>query len=147
VGAAIDSGRIAAGLVINPALRQDLQTGKYRDLGQQVDAIAKRLMYSGWFASADFVAKNPDVIRKFGEVMSRATAYAGAHHDETVALLASFSGIEPATIRSMPRANFAPALDPALVQPLIDVAVRYGSIPATFDARDLFSPYAFKASR
>jgi NitT/TauT family transport system substrate-binding protein len=147
VGAAIDSGRIAAGLVINPALKQDKDTGKYRDLGEQVDAVARRLMFSSWFASADYVAKNPDVIRKFGEVMSRASAYAGSHHDETVALLSSFTGIEPATIRAMPRANYAPALDPALVQPLIDVAAKYGSIPATFDARDLFSPYAFKGAR
>ena len=147
VAPALDSGRIAAGLAINPQLRVALVTGKYRDLGQQVDAIARRLMFSGWFASADFVAKNPDVIRKFGEVMNRATAYAGAHHEETVPLLAAFTGIEPATIRSMPRANYAPALDPALVQPLIEVAAKYGSIPASFDARDLFSPYAFRAAR
>ncbi len=144
VGGALDSGRIAAGLATNPALSQYMSTGKYRYLGSQVDAIAKRLMFSAWFANADFVAKNADVIRKFGEVMSRASAYVAAHHEETVDVLAAFSSVEPAVIRSAPRASYAPSLDPALVQPLIDLAVKYGSIPANFDARDLFSPYAFK---
>jgi hypothetical protein len=35
-------------------------------------------------------------------------------------------------------------LDPSLIQPLIDTAAKYGSIPAAFEARELFSPYAYR---
>jgi NitT/TauT family transport system substrate-binding protein len=144
VGIALDSGRIAAGALQNPAYSQDLATGRYRNLGRPVEGISSRLMVSAWFADADWVAKNTDVVRKFSEIMNRASAYAGAHHDETVDLLAGFSGMEPATIRSMVRAVYVPVLDPALIQPLIDTAAKYGSIPAAFDARELFSPYAYR---
>jgi len=144
VASTLDAGRIDCGLIVNPAYTQAMKTGKYRNLGRQIDAISKRLMFSGWFATADFVARNPDAVRKFGEIMSRASAYVVTHHDETVPLLAAFTGIDPATIRTMSRAFYTPALDPALVQPLIDTAAKYGSIPANFAARDLFSPAAYR---
>ena len=144
VGIALDGGRIAAGALQNPAFSQDLATGRYRNLGRPLDGISRRLMVSAWFANAEYVAKNADAIRKFSEILNRAEAYANVHHDETVDLLAGFSGMEPATIRTMGRAVYATSLDPTLIQPLIDTAARYGSIPARFDARDLFSAYAYR---
>jgi NitT/TauT family transport system substrate-binding protein len=144
VGVALDAGRIAAGTLANPIYGQDMATGRYRTLGQPVDAIGKRFMISAWFANVNFVAKNPDAVRKFGEIMVRAEAYVAAHHDETVDLIAKFSGVEPATIRAQPRSAYATSLDPALVQPMIDTAARYGSIPSRFDAAELISSSAYR---
>jgi ABC-type nitrate/sulfonate/bicarbonate transport system substrate-binding protein len=101
-------------------------------------------MISAWFANVGFVAKNADAVRKFGEIMLRAEAYVAAHHDETVDLIANFSGVEAATIRAQPRSAYAPSLDPVLIQPMIDTAARYGSIPSRFDARELISSYAYR---
>ena len=144
VGLALDAGRIAAGTLANPVFGQDMATGRYRNIGQPLEAIAKTLMISAWFANVDFVAKNGDAVKKFGEIMNRAEAYVGAHPDETAPLIAAFSGIDPATIRALPRSAYPATLEPALVQPLIDTAAKYGSIPAPFDARELFSQYAYR---
>ncbi len=144
VGLALDAGRIAAGTLANPVFGQDMATGRYRNIGNPLEAVAKTLMISAWFANADFVAKNGDTVRKFGEIMNRAEAYVGTHPEETAPLIAAFSGIDPATIRALPRSAYPSTLDPALVQPLIDVAAKYGSIPAAFDARELFSPSAYR---
>ena len=55
------------------------------------DAIAGRFMISGWFASADYVAK---------------------HRAETLELVAQFTGLDPATVAGMVRPTYPAALDP-----------------------------------
>jgi hypothetical protein len=46
----------------------------------------------------------------------------------------------------MARVVFADKLDPADIQPLIDVAVRYGAVKARFPATELFRPGAYGLS-
>lgn len=144
VGVALDANRIAAGTIANPLYQADLATGKYRTLGQPVDGIAPRMMISGWVSTASWAAQNGPIVQKFSTVFARAAAYANAHHDETAGLLADFAGLDPATVKTMARQTYPDHLDPALVQPLIDVAYKYGAIKAPFNAADLFSPYAYR---
>jgi NitT/TauT family transport system substrate-binding protein len=139
VRAALDTGRIAAGALANPLLTQALSTGKYRSLGSIVGGIGEHFTYSAWFATTDYVAKNRPVVERFVGVVREAAAYANAHHDQTVDLLAKFSGAEPATIARMPRVTYATSLSPRDIQPLIDAAAKYKAIPASFDARELIS--------
>jgi NitT/TauT family transport system substrate-binding protein len=146
-GAAIDSGRIAAGILTNPALAKSMATGKYRALGKPIEQTFNGLMISAYVADAGWVAKNADVVKRFGQVMVRASEYAGNHHDQTVDIIADFSGIERATVARMTRAAYATTLDPSIVQPLIDAAARYGAIKQTFDASELISPLAYNAKR
>jgi ABC-type nitrate/sulfonate/bicarbonate transport system substrate-binding protein len=146
VGLALDTNRIAAGTLANPALSQDLATGKYRMIGRPIEGIASRLLISAWVSNIDWASKNPAVVRKVGQILMRAGAYANGHHDQTVELIAAFSGIDPATVRTMARVVFADKLDPADIQPLIDVAVRYGAVKARFPATELFSPGAYGLS-
>jgi NitT/TauT family transport system substrate-binding protein len=146
VGLALDTNRIAAGALANPALSQDLATGKYRIIGRPIEGIAPRLMISAWVSGVDWAAKNPSVVRKVGQILMRAGSYANGHHDQTVDLIATFSGIDPATVRTMARVVFADKLDPADIQPLIDVAVRYGAVKQRFQATELFSSGAYGLS-
>jgi NitT/TauT family transport system substrate-binding protein len=142
VGTGFDSGRLSAGLLTNPALGEDLASGKYRNLGRPIEAISSHLMTSAWVCTTDWATKNPDAVRRFGQIIAKAGAYANAHHAETIALIAAFSGIEPSTLATMPRAVFPTTLNVANVQPLIEVAARYGAIQQRFNALDLFSPLA-----
>jgi NitT/TauT family transport system substrate-binding protein len=137
VAAAVDSGRIDAGAVANPAMAQALGTGKYRGVGSIADAIAKRYLTSAWFGNGDFVHKNADAIRRFAGVVRDASIYANAHHPQTVDLLARFSGADSATIAKMTRSEVGTSLDPADIQPLIDVAAKYGVVAKRFDAREM----------
>jgi NitT/TauT family transport system substrate-binding protein len=142
VGVALDTNRIAAGTVVNPALMQLLATGKYRSIGRPIQSISNRLMISAWVSNIDWATKNASVVHTFSQIVLRAGAYANTHHDQTVDLIAAFSGIEPATVRTMARAAFSDKLDPAVIQPLIDVAAKYGAIKQRFPATELFSPSA-----
>ena len=52
-------------------------------------------------------------------------------------VLAKFSAMEPARIAKMHRISYATALDPRLIQPMIDACAKYKVIPAAFDAKDM----------
>jgi NitT/TauT family transport system substrate-binding protein len=145
-GAAIDAGRIAAGILQNPSLAKSMATGRYRSLGKPIEDTFNGMMVSAYISDAGWVAKNTDVVKRFGQVMARASDYASSHHDQTIDLIADFSGIERSTVATMTRAAYATTLDPALVQPLIDAATKYGGVKA-FNASELISPLAFNLKR
>ena len=147
IGVALDTNRIAAGLLANPVAAQLLATGRYRSIAEPIQEGFNHLMVSAWISMADWTAKNADVVRRFGQAIVTATVYANAHPDKTVDLIAAFSGIDRATVATMGRAAYATTLSPALVQPVIDAAARYGAIPKAFSAVELFSPYAYGYTR
>jgi ABC-type nitrate/sulfonate/bicarbonate transport system substrate-binding protein len=134
---ALEAGRITGGTLSEPFMSVDLDTGKVRYLGNIVDGIGKHLIESGWYATKQYATEHRDVLDRFQRVVEQATAYTNTHHAETVDLLASFSGMDIATIAKTKRAVCGTTLDPREIQPMIDVAAKYKVIPATFPARDL----------
>ena len=105
----------------------------------RVDAIALRFMYTGWFTTMDYLAKNQATVEKFVRAMRESSAYVNAHPADTVDVLAKFSAMEPARIAKMHRISYATALDPRLIQPMIDACAKYKVIPAAFDAKDMIA--------
>jgi hypothetical protein len=53
-------------------------------------------------------------------------------------------GVDPATLTRIKRPTRSPYLDAAEIQPVIDVLVKYKTIPKAFSAVELISPYALK---
>jgi NitT/TauT family transport system substrate-binding protein len=145
--AGLTDGRIAAAALENPFFADALASGKARLLGDDVSALGSHLLQTVWFSTSDFATKNPDVIRRFAQVMRDAGNYTNTHHAETVEILAAFAKLEPETIAHMTRAAQAPFIDPRDIQPLIDAAFRYKVIEKRFDAAELISPLALKPSR
>lgn len=135
----LSGGRVAAGTLQNPFLAQAVKSGAVRVLGYHLSSIASRLMQSAWFATTAYMDKNMAAVRAFAQVMQTASAYCNTHQAQTVDLLASFTKMDPATIRGMSRTTFAPALEPPLIQPLIDTAAKYKFIDQPFDARDFIA--------
>lgn len=134
VAATLDGARIAAGAVNNPSMAQDLATGRYRLLAAVIEAIAPRMLTAAWFSSRDFVSKNPDAVKRFARVVALSSAYCNAHPDQTIDLVAKFTGIEATTIAHMQRDKYATRLNAADIQPLVDVAAKYSAIATRFDA-------------
>jgi len=141
VAAALDAGRIDAGALQTPVLAQDIETGKYRILGYMTDSIGHRFLQSAWFTTQAYAAKNPDLIARFVHALRQAAEYTNQHPDETVDLLASFTGMEAATIRRMPRVVAGTSIDTREIQPLIDAAVKYKLIEKPFPAQDFISQF------
>jgi NitT/TauT family transport system substrate-binding protein len=147
VGAALAQKRVDGSTVLNPVLAELLSGGKNRLVATVFDGIANRFMISGWFASADYVAKHRDIVERFERVMQQAEAYANTHHAETLDLVVQFTGIDAATVAGMTRPTYPAFLDPRDVQPLIDAEVKYKVIDKTFSAADLISATALRASK
>jgi NitT/TauT family transport system substrate-binding protein len=136
---ALDSGRVAAATLVNPLLAQDLATGRYRMVGDPLAGIGPRVLVAAWFAGAAFSTRNAATIRTFDGVLEKASAYCNAHPQQTIDLLAKFSGIDVVTIAHMTRAHYDLTLDPRDIQPLIDAAARYKVIPKAFAAAEMIA--------
>jgi len=132
--AALEDGRIDAVSLIQPGLAQALATGKTRVIGKSYTAIGKRFLISAWFARSDYVAANPEAARRFARVIHDASLFANAHPDQTAALLSDFTKVDVDTIRKSTRESYGETLDPADLQRVIDVSVKYKFIDAPFDA-------------
>ena len=133
-------GRIDGGQINEPELAAALATRKFRVLGHPFDAVARRFMYTAWFTTLEYASAHRAAVDGFARAMREAAAYANKNRAETVELLASISGVEAGVIRQMTRAEQGTALDPQLIQPVVDATARYKGIPAVFDARELIDP-------
>ncbi len=145
--AALDEGRIDAAILITPFLDQALASGKTRVLAKAYDAIAKRFETAGLVASADYIAKNQDAMTRFARAMHESIVYTNSHMPQTVDLVASYSGVEAAVIAKSVRATDPEYVEAKNIQPLIDVAAKYGIIEKTFDANEIISEVAVRPAR
>jgi NitT/TauT family transport system substrate-binding protein len=141
IQAAIEAHRVAGAVLNRPQLDAALVGGKVRTLYPIYDAIAPSFMSSGWFATKDWADAHTDALARFVRVVEEASRYANAHHAETAPILAQFSGIQLEVIQKMPRAILGTSLSPSLVQPVIDLAAKYGLLARPFPASEvLYAP-------
>ena len=54
--------------------------------------------------------------------------WANTHHAESAKVLGPLTGIEPATFATMARSEYGDSLTASMIQPVIDVAVKYGQL-------------------
>jgi NitT/TauT family transport system substrate-binding protein len=144
IPAAVIERRIEGGTVGNPPLA-DALTKNCRILGACGDAVASRWLISAYFATTDFVAKNPATARNFVRALAESSTYTNAHPVETAPLVAEFTGVPLPTIRTMTRVRSGIRLEPREIQPVLDVALKYGAITAPMDAAAIIAPAALSS--
>lgn len=108
-----------------------------RVLGYPFDAIGSQFIVSGAFATSDWIAKNPDAVSRFAAALREAADWANRNRAMTAPMLAGISNIPMHVIGKMTRATYAAGLAPSLVQPVIDVAARYGVLQTAFPATEI----------
>jgi NitT/TauT family transport system substrate-binding protein len=130
---AVAAGRIDAAMIADPGLSTGLQSGRVRLLARADDAIAKRFMVASWFTSRTWADHHPDTARKFAAILNQASDWAIKNPEAAAAVLQKYLRL------TTPQAHErrSTSLDPALLQPLFDAAVRYHSLPKPLDARDI----------
>jgi NitT/TauT family transport system substrate-binding protein len=137
---AIAQGRIDAGCVVEPVLAQATSAGGTRVIGHPFDAIAPRFMYTAWFALEPWVATHASDAVAFAKAVQEGARYANTHRPQTATLLAQTTSIDAGIIARMTRVECGTMLDPALLQPLVDLCARYKLLAQPFDARDMIAP-------
>lgn len=143
--AAVEQHRVAAAEIGYPALATALAAGTVR-LVPAFDGIAPAFLVTAWFTTKEFTAKRPDVVKTFARVCAAAAAYTNAHHDETAPMMAEFTGISLPLIARMTRTVSGTTLNPALIQPVIDVSVKYKALKRAFAAQELIDPLVLSLS-
>jgi NitT/TauT family transport system substrate-binding protein len=128
--AALRQGRIAAAAMAEPYLttaRDDI-----RILGNPLDAVGKTFAMTVWLAYEPWLEKNADRARRFQLAIQRSGAWANKHPKESAAILGRYTKLSADTLATMTRSTFGEsAPQAAQVQPVIDVAVKYGALPPT----------------
>jgi NitT/TauT family transport system substrate-binding protein len=141
---ALAAGRVDGATLFNPAYAKAMADGKSRLVAPIFNAIAKRFLLGTWFTTTDYVQKNRGIVERFSRVVAEASAYAGAHPDDTLDDIVAFTGIDKSLIVHMQRSTQTPVANAADLQPVIDVAVKYGVIDKSFPATELISDAALK---
>jgi NitT/TauT family transport system substrate-binding protein len=135
MGGALEAGRVDAAMPVEPFVSADRATA--RVLGNPLDGLNARFMIVGWLATDSWLAAHPDVAAKFAGAIAKAAVWANSHEKESAAILVANSKLDPATAATMARAVYGTQLEPSLIQPVIDAAVKYGIIDKPIAASDL----------
>ncbi len=135
--AALQAGRIDVGFIPEPELDNVLHGTTQRIIGAPYDAIAKQFLISAWFTTNAYAAAHPDVVKKFQDAMAESARWANTHQAESAQILKKYTQLEVSP--TMARVRYAEKLVPSDVQPLIEAAVKYGTLKASFPAADLFA--------
>lgn len=141
MAAGIEQGRFDAATVMNPYLEQAVADGKTRIIGDPLGAIGSRFLTTGWFTTKQYAAGHRDAVVRFAKAMHEAAQYANTHQRETARMVADVMKVPEAQIMATHRVVFATDLQPALFQPIIDLAVKYKVIDKRINAVDMISPY------
>ena len=134
IAVAIGENRIDGAFVPEPFVSPVAKVA--RAIAYPMEAIAPSFISSPHFAMLPWAKAHPEEIRKFQSAMRDAAAWANRNHDRSLQILVKVAKVDPDVVRAAVRTEYGERLDPALLQPLINVAAKYGGI-AAFPATDI----------
>ena len=120
-----------------PQLDISLEAGTTKTLANANSAIASKFILAGYVALADWATRHAAEVRTFASTLAAATTYVNTHRAETAPLVVEFTKAPLANVAKMHRTTNPTVLDPALIQPVIDAAAKYGIIAHAFPAREM----------
>ncbi len=140
---AVIGGKVAAASVPRAALPV---TGRNVDalrvLASTYEAVGARWIQAAWLTTPAWIVRHPDEAQAFAAAMKECAAWANSHRHESALILAKVLKAPADRIEAAPRAEYAVDLTPALIEPVIDLCVKYGVVTAPFPAADLIDPLA-----
>lgn len=135
MGAALETHRIDAGVVFEPFATQAKNVA--RSLGSSNDGIAVNVLLCGYVATDSWLATHADVASKFARAIRQSSEWGNAHHPESAVILSKYTKIDAAVINAMARAEYGLTITPAMVDPVIASAVKYGIIEKSVPISDM----------
>lgn len=144
MAAAIIDGRVDAASLSEPFITGGLDTGKLRAISVAQKNVARSFMFSGWCSTQAWAQSHPDLVTKFIAVMSETAKWANANKALSSQILVRVSKMPAEIASKMVRSYYGERLDPALLQPVVDAAAKYGAIAKSFPAADVISPAALR---
>jgi NitT/TauT family transport system substrate-binding protein len=131
---ALDAGRIDVATIAEPFLSVARKTN--RVIGSPYDAIAKEFLISAYFTTSTWAKEHPDALNRFIAAIHEAGVWANANHPKSAEILLKYAKMDPELAKSMVRIHYGDRLNAAFMQPVINVAAKYGKF-APFKAEEL----------
>lgn len=142
VPGALEDNKIDAASVSEPFITGPVSTGKFRMIALTEHGIAPVFAFSGWTVTNDWSARHPDAVKRFVSAMAETAKWANANRQKSGEILVEASKMPAEIASKMIRVEYGERLEASLFQPVFDAAAKYGVIPKTFPAREVFNPLA-----
>ncbi len=140
---AVLGGKVAAACVARSALPSPpRENDKLRVLADTYGAVAGRWVQAAWMTTPVWIVRHPDEAQAFAAAMKETAAWANGHRAESAEILAKVTRASSEKIAAGPRTEYATALNPALLEPVVEMCAKYGVITESFPAADLIDPLA-----
>jgi NitT/TauT family transport system substrate-binding protein len=133
MGLALTSGRVDAAFFSEPAL--SLVRNDLRVLGDPYGAIAPQFITGSYFTTRTYAAAQTAVVANVGRALRQAATWANGHPNDTATILARIQKLDVERVETMARSIYAEALRPSDLQPVFDVAFKYGYLPTQINAK------------
>jgi NitT/TauT family transport system substrate-binding protein len=137
MGSALGRGTVAAALMGEPFIADNKDT--VAKLAVPFDSVARSFYIGCWYAQRDWLNKNADTARRFASAIYAAGGWANTHRSDSAAIEATYVKLDVERLRAMPRNSFALTLDPKLMQPVLDLALRYKMLATPIAAPDIIA--------
>ena len=138
LAAAVNSGRIDAAVMIEPAYGASADLVKSIGLPYDTVSDGKPFQETGAICNKDWADKNPGLAGRVVKALVAASDWADKNPQDATELLAAYTKNTVEAVAKSPRVRFATKNDPALVQPVIDLNAHYGFLTRTFPAGELY---------
>ncbi len=129
---ALARGTIAAAVMNDPEMSQAIENKQVKLLANGYDAISKLFMQTAWFSTQEWLDKNKDVAKRFGDAIVAGGAWGQANPEQASVILQKWTGSKEAH----PKIRFASKLDTNLIQPVYDSAAKYKLLTGAVTASD-----------
>ncbi len=146
MAAAVEHGTVAAAVINEPALVAATQSC-CRVLANNFASVGNIWQLNGWYSSADWVAKNPELAHKFAQAIREAAQWANlpANHAKSGEILSKYTPFPPELLPKMNRATYGETLDPKTMAPILDAALKYKALLAPVPPQQLISTAALSS--
>ena len=132
---ALASGRVDSAFPAEPFIT--IAKDSARVLADAFASVAPRFNLGIWVTSRQWADAHKDLVSEFAGVMSKTAAWSNNNHAQSAAILAKYAKLDPSIASSMARVPNATRLQAADMQPVLDLALKYGTLPTAVAAEQL----------
>ncbi len=124
---ALKAGRVDAAWVVEPFRSQGVAAG-LRMIMHPFEEAAPNYEVATYFASKEYIAKNPDVVQRFVRAMDKSLDYAQQHPEAVRKAVPTYTQIPAKAVEHMVLPTWGPQINEPSVQLTIDLSAKYGFI-------------------
>ena len=128
IGVALQDGRVDGAFVPEPFVSAVRKVA--RPVANSMAAIAPQFVSSAHFTTVPYAKAHADEIRRFQSALSKAANWSNSNPDQTALIIERIAHVTPDVVNASVRAHYGAVLDAGFVQPLIDIAAKYGGFPS-----------------